>query len=115
MTLPLLRVSAFNWQSIPYSRAHECGARGRNIDDCPIAKTSRVDCQNFPALFGKISGLLYGQVVAEFPVGWGKARAGLRFDEGSATAVRGRSQGLIPGRQATYNNFRRASSSGAIP
>src|SRR5215469_10073031 len=62
---------------------------GRNMDDCPIAKTSHVDCQNFPALFGKISGLLYGQVVAEFPVGWGKARAGLRFEEGSATAVRG--------------------------
>jgi hypothetical protein len=73
-----------------------------------IAKTSRV-------FFGKISGLLYGQVVAEFPVGWGKARTGLRFDEGSATAVGGRSQGLIPGHQiATNNNFRRVSSPSAI-
>jgi hypothetical protein len=53
--------------------------------------------------------------VAEFAAGGGKAWTGLRFDEGSATAVRGRSQGLIPGRQGTYNNFRRDSSSSAIP
>jgi hypothetical protein len=37
----------------------------------PIAKTSHVDCQNFPGIFGKISGLLFRQVVAELPIGTG--------------------------------------------
>jgi hypothetical protein len=54
----------------------------------PIAKTSHVDCQNFPGIFGKISGLLFRQVVAELPIGWGKARAGAEIcDEGSVTAA----------------------------
>ena len=72
-----------------------------------IAKTSRVFLEKYPAYSS-------GHGVAEFGVGGVKHGRGLRFDEGSATAVRGRSQGLIPGRQATYNNFRRDSSSSAI-
>src|SRR6516165_9913915 len=74
------------------------GAHARHIDDCPIAKTSRVDCQNFPVLSGKISGLLdragRGRIRPSIGVKHGR---GLRFDEGSVTAVGGRSQGLIPG------------------
>ena len=72
-----------------------------------IAKTSRVFLEKYRACS---TGRSWQNCLS---VGVKHGR-GLRFDEGSATAVRGRSQGLIPGRQATYNNFRRVSSSSAI-
>jgi hypothetical protein len=72
-----------------------------------IAKTSRFFLEKYPAYST-------GHGVAEFAAGGGVGVKHGPLDEGSATAVRGRSQGLIPGRQATYNNFRRDSSSDAI-
>lgn len=40
-------------------------------------------CQNFPVLWDNYPAYSSGQVVAEFVVGWGKARAGAEIDEGS--------------------------------
>jgi hypothetical protein len=61
-------------------------ARSR-IDDCPIAKTSRVDCQNFPAWLPNLPGYLWKNIrltsanrsCQNFAVGWGKARAGVTW------------------------------------
>ena len=52
-----------------------------------------------PGSFWKNIGLLFGQVVAEFPAVGVKHGRGLRFDERSVTAVGGRSKGLTPGHQ----------------
>jgi hypothetical protein len=57
-----------------------------------IAKTSRVFLEKYPAYSSE-------QLWQNFAVGWGKARAGLRFDEGNVMALGGRSLGLIPGHQ----------------
>jgi hypothetical protein len=40
-------------------------------------------CQNFPVLWDNYPAYSSGQVVAEFVVSWGKARAGAEIDEGS--------------------------------
>ncbi len=45
------------------------------------------DCQNFPVFWEKYPAHSSGQVVAEFAIGWGIARAGVRLDEVSAWAV----------------------------